>query len=92
VDLLARTFDDGIAALRLMGPWDVLYLDHDLCAVRSCFSDTGREMTGYDVVCFLEANPEFLPKRVVLVTANPVGRTKMVEVLKKFYGSEYNGS
>jgi hypothetical protein len=91
-DVLARTYVDGIAALTHLGPWDELYLDHDLNAIRGCLHPTtGREMTGYDVVCFLEENPQLRPKIVKLVTSNPSGRIKMVAALKKMYGEEYEG-
>jgi len=80
-DYTARTYADGIDALR-KGGWDVLYLDHDL----GCFDESGREQTGYDIMCWLEANPEFLPGKIVLVTSNPSGRQKMQQVVDKLYG------
>jgi hypothetical protein len=67
-----------------MGPWDVLYLDHDI----SSYED-GREYTGYDVMCFLEANPHLLPREIRLVTANPAGRVRMQAVIEKLYGKRY---
>ena len=56
--------------------WEVLYLDHDLG--EGC-------ITGYDILCWLEENPEYLPKRIELVTDNPVGRKRMQQVLDKLY-------
>jgi len=48
-DLVARTYNDGIEALRERHS-DLLYLDHDL----GDFSGVeGRELTGYDVPCWL---------------------------------------
>lgn len=78
-DRVARTFDDGINALENEGPWDVLYLDHD-------FGDPDPKKTGYGVICWLEENPSKLPAKIVLVTANPVGRQQMATVIERLYG------
>lgn len=82
---IARTYADGIKALQ-NGPWDELYLDHDL----------GEEKTGYDIMNWLEANPEYLPGEIKFVTANPVGRKNMEVVLRRLcasgrYGYYANG-
>ena len=74
---IARTYDDGIAALQ-EEVWDVLYLDHD-------FGDNDPHKTGYGVICWLEANTEHLPRKIVLVTSNPVGRKQMETVIAKLY-------
>lgn len=55
--------------------WDMVYLDHDL----------GGEQTGYDIMCWLEANPVYLPKEIVIITSNPVGRQRMEVVRKRLY-------
>ena len=71
VDLIARNARAGKAALIM----DVthLYLDHDLGDVD--------EPTGYDVLVWaIEA--DYLPPNVFLVTANPVGRDRMVAALE----------
>lgn len=78
----ARTFKVGITELKNGGPWDILFLDHDLAS----FDKNGNEKTGYDVMCFLETHPEYLPKKIVLVTSNPVGRKRMQIVIDKIYG------
>lgn len=77
---VARTFDEGIEALK-RGNVDTLLLDHDL----ACYDSDGNEMTGYKVMLFLEEHPEYLPKRILLVTSNPVGRAKMQTVIDKLY-------
>jgi hypothetical protein len=59
-DRIARTYQEGIAALAEQH-WEVLLLDHDLGDVSG---PDGRELTGYDVACWLEENPEHLPDRV----------------------------
>lgn len=76
MDRIARTFDDGIKALKEEGPWDLLYLDHDL-------GEADPAKTGYDIMCFLEANPELLPKQIKCVSSNPVGRQKIQVVIDK---------
>ncbi len=77
-DIVARTFDAGIAALQAH-KFDVLYLDHDL-------GEDDPNKTGYGVMKFLEENPDRLPGKIVLVTSNPVGRQNMQVVLNKLYG------
>jgi len=80
-DVVTRTYDDGINALKTQGPFDILYLDHDL-------SEEDPHKTGYGIMCFLEANLRYLPKSIVLVTSNPVGRQKMEVVIRKLYQKE----
>lgn len=77
---VARTFADGINALK-EGNIDTLLLDHDLAS----FDEEGNELTGYKIMVFLEENPEFLPKRILLVTSNPVGRANMQRVIDKLF-------
>jgi len=76
MDRIARTFEDGIKALKEEGPWGLLYIDHDL-------GETDPAKTGYDIMCFLEANPELAPKKIVCVSSNPVGRQKIEVVIEK---------
>lgn len=78
VDRIARTFDDGIEALKNEGPWNILYLDHDL-------GDEDPHKTGYGIMEYLEANPDKLPGKIELVTSNPVGRQKMKVVIERLY-------
>lgn len=79
VTRVARTFDEGMKALK-DGGWSVLYLDHDL-------GDPDPRHTGYDIICWIEANPDMKPDQIVLVTDNPVGRRKMQVVIDKLYGN-----
>lgn len=77
--LIARTFSLGILALHSLGPWDVLYLDHDLTAPGLL---SGREKTGYDVIVYLESLAHIyqfnsLPKELICVSANPAGKKKI---------------
>jgi len=74
----ARTFEDGISELKNNGPWDILYLDHDLGSVDD-------EKTGYGILLFLEQNKNLLPEEIILVSANPVGVKRMKQILEKIY-------
>lgn len=84
VEVVARTFDAGIEALKSQ-KFDILYLDHNL-------SDQDPKKTGYGIVRFLEANPQYLPAKVVLVSSDIVGRTKMKQVLERLYKNWTNDS
>jgi hypothetical protein len=70
VDIIARNARAGKSCLFM----DVthLYLDHDLGDVD--------EPTGYDVLVWA-IESEYLPPNVFLVTANPVGRSRMEAAL-----------
>jgi hypothetical protein len=82
-DAVARTFEGGIYELENNGPWDVLYLDHDL----GCYDKGGRELTGYDIVCWLEWHPRHRPNKVVLVSSNPAGVNRMGLALSNLYNT-----
>lgn len=82
VTSLASDYHEGIRLLKEGGPFDLLLLDHDLS---SWTEDGSRELTGTDIMQFLIDNPQFLPKDIFLVTANPVGRMRMQEMIKEAY-------
>ena len=90
-DVIARDFESGIHALKHEGPFDVLYLDHDLAQDHegNHFSEEidGHiyVRNGYGIMCFLEEHPYYLPKRIEIVSSNPVGRRKMQTVIDKLY-------
>ena len=73
-DMIVRNYSLGISALQIR-IWDVLWLDHDL----------GEEKTGYDVMCWLEQNLGFLPKKIVCISSNPVGKKRINQVIEKLY-------
>lgn len=79
---IAESYTSGIGMLTNNPPYDLLCLDHDLS---SYLEIDGKvvEKTGYDVMCFLEQNPEYMPKDILFVSANPVG----VENMKRVYDS-----
>lgn len=73
-----RTYDEAIKVLSTEGPFDLVYLDHDL-------GEDDMAKTGYGIMNFLEANTQFLPGKIILVTSNPVGRRQMQTVIEKLY-------
>ncbi len=82
-DRVARTFEDGLKALAEEGPWDLLYLDHDL-------GDENPKHTGYGIMCFLEeqaflGNRHLLPAVIRKVTSNPVGWNNIQLVIDNLY-------
>lgn len=78
---IARNYFTGLHLLR-NGEWDELLLDHDL-GPESVICDI--EYTGYHVMCWLEEHPEHLPKKITCISANPVGRKRIEQVIKKLY-------
>jgi len=84
LDIIARNYWAGIECLK-MKKWDLLLLDHDLNSFEDP-KDGHSEKTGYHIMLFLEEFPEYLPKEIILVTSNPVGRVRMqqaIDSLKK---------
>jgi hypothetical protein len=71
-DVTARSYAAGLDALSSQGPWDTLLLDHDLAS-----HEDGVEKTGYDITKWIAAHMDKQPRRVILVTSNPVGRDNM---------------
>jgi CheY-like chemotaxis protein len=81
-DVWAKTYQAGIEALASQH-FDLLYLDHDL----GDFSGSGgREMSGYDVLCWLEQNMQHLPGAIQIVSSNGGGVPRMRLVIGKLYG------
>ena len=85
--VVARNYDEGIRQLQTNGPWDLLLLDHDLAS----FDENNKEKTGYDIMCWLEENKQYLPAKIECVSANPVGRARIIFVCTKLY-REINGA
>lgn len=83
VNVIALTYTEGIFQLEKNGPWDLLYLDHDLGA--TIINDKVYLKTGYDIMCWLELNSKYLPKKITLVTDSPPGRKSMQQVIDKLY-------
>jgi hypothetical protein len=68
----AVTFRDGIEALDKEGPWDILYLDHDLGPIGD----------GTDIMNWLSRNKHKMPLEIKFVTANPDGLKRMKNILE----------
>ena len=83
VTVTARTFNEGIRALTEQGPFDILYLDHDL-------GEDEQSHTGMGIMDFLEINPQYLPKVITIVSSNPVGRRNMQVVIDRLYNFRNN--
>jgi hypothetical protein len=84
VDLIARNYWEGYKQLWQNGPWDVLYIDHDL----QSYDKNGLEFTGYDIMCDIECegelvgyNYESIPKKIICVSSNPSGRKRIEQVI-----------
>lgn len=67
---------------------EFMSLDHDL----GDFSgQDGREMTGYDVLLWMEKNLDKItlpPKGIMVHSANPIGKRRMIEVVRSLYQKE----
>jgi hypothetical protein len=94
-DVIARNFEAGIHALKHCGPFELLYLDHDLGEVNTFGTELYVEIegvtypkNGYGIMCFLENHREFLPAGIKIVSSNPVGRKNMQVVINKLYGDD----
>lgn len=78
---IARTFFEGVELLE-NNKWDELLLDHDL-GPDSIIGEV--EFTGYDIMCWLEEHPEYIPKKITCISANPIGRKRIEQVIQKLY-------
>lgn len=80
VDIVARTAKEGKKILqKYKGKIDLLYLDHDL----------GCKESGYDITVWALKN-NLMPKRVKLITNNPVGRENILKLLESYGYSNYS--
>ena len=75
--VIARTADEALEILK-NNDVSIVSLDHDLGDVN--------EKTGYDVLCEMEQwvhdDPEYIPPMMYVHSANPVGRTRMNQVIQ----------
>lgn len=85
----AHTADEAIALFR-SGIVTFASLDHDLSEMAAIGQREKGEKTGYTVVCWLEEHPECWPVDGVRVhSANPVGRERMLVVIRRHYGRDW---
>lgn len=78
-------FSDTIDALNTKGPFDVVYLDHDLGDFRVAEkNEYDRPYTGHDVALYIARvlDPDKRPGRVVVHSWNPDGARAMRQVLQ----------
>lgn len=86
----AKTADEAIALLKT-GKVTEASLDHDLAPEHYCPVDKLEipiirgEKTGYDVVCWMEANNVWPVDGVRVHSMNPVGRARMQAVINNHY-------
>src|SRR5271166_5809589 len=71
--IICRDYFSAIEVLQNLPQFDRLLLDRDL---RS-FDDQGREMTGEDVLGWLENHRDKVPRDIQIVTANLVARPRL---------------
>lgn len=87
------TYDEACHALEHLGPWDLVYLDHDLndFEAKSMAEHEGpyggyyRELTGFDVVRFItrQLAKEKHPPEVIVHSWNPGGARMMITELRE---------
>ncbi len=90
----AKTADEAINFLKT-GRVEIASLDHDLGIEQTLTgmqglisNDNGK--SGYDVVCWLEQNPQYWPSKGVKVhSANPAGAQRMRQVIFRYYGRNF---
>jgi hypothetical protein len=75
------TSDKGFITLVMNGPWDEVWLDHDL-GMES--SQSGYEMV-MDVVSGLEDGTPLEIGKVYVHSMNPVGADRMVQALTRYF-------
>lgn len=77
------TAQQAIEEIEKNGPWDLIFLDHDLSDEH--YSDLKSEHpgTGYDVATHLEQIKESskIPKIIVVHSWNPYGSSRMISAL-----------
>jgi hypothetical protein len=93
-DAVARTYEKGIEYLKSQ-EWDLLLLDHDL----GCLANKGdcppptsicpryksdcESPTGYDIMIWLQENPQHRPKKVQCISWNPVGGANIEDMIDR---------
>lgn len=91
-DHIAKDYDSGIKALKTMGPWDLLYLDHDYKPEHASSPLDNHPDNGTAICKWLAKNQEYLPRiEINIVSTNPIGVIRMGNILMCFY-NDVNGS
>lgn len=83
VDATAKNYDEGIKLLQ-QEVWDILYLDHDLgMHIDYDAEKLVESKTGYDILLWLNRHLDCMPKRIVLISQNPIGKEHQEMLLKE---------
>jgi CheY-like chemotaxis protein len=69
--------EDAKIALRTGGPFDILFLDHDLD--NRVFVDSEEENTGYQLAKYIAENN--VHGKIIIHSMNPYGAARMQEIL-----------
>ena len=72
------TTKDCIENLKNNGPWDFVFLDHDLDGKTYVPSGLG---TGYEVAEWISKNPDKKPTNIIFHTLNDIAAPKMLKLL-----------
>jgi hypothetical protein len=78
-----KTVEDFIAAMKT-GKVEDASLDHDL-SVNATIGQPCSEKTGYDAVCWMEANNVWPKSKPTVHSMNPVGRKRMQQAIDQYY-------
>lgn len=80
-DIIARTYQAGLAVMNLLTSYDELYVDHDL-------GDGNPDATGYRILTLLEEDivsgfvpDNGIPHKIICVSDNGPGRYRINQVI-----------
>jgi CheY-like chemotaxis protein len=76
--IVVKQSRDGISRLRAKDI-DVLFLDHDLAGTGE--PEPSGPRTGYEVAKWLEENPKFQPRQIIVHSLNAAGRKNILAAL-----------
>lgn len=79
-----KNYEQAVALLKT-GKVQKASLDHDLDPWAT-IGEKPHEKTGYDVLCWLEQHPQYLPPEGITVHSfNPAGRARMEKLVDRLY-------
>lgn len=82
-----KTAEEAIATLK-SGDVTFASLDHDL-SMEATLGNWRNEVTGYEVLCWCEENDCWPCDGVQVHSMNPVGRQRMLAVIERKYGRNW---
>jgi hypothetical protein len=83
----AKTAAEAIKALATGGV-EFASLDHDL-SIAATMGQPCRELTGYDVVLYMEERDIWPPRGVAVHSMNPAGAARMRQAIQRRYGRTF---